>query len=280
MYSYNYKSKNKSYGKKGRFKKNRGLSRGLIRFAKFSIIVLLIVPVLYLADKAIAIAHSRLAFSVYPMQYFQIKTIQVRGNKFVTEEELSPYLNELHDKNILKADLKNLMFMLKENPWIKDVAVKRELPSSILVNITERMPAVYINSTGKLYLADEEGVILGEKPENLLNLPVIYGISLSGSEKNTGEKVSTEGMQSALELKKELAALPWIDISTAGIEVGDRAQIILHLKDYSIRLGKGGYKEKLKRFYELTNNLKDKGTSFKEVDLRFENQVIVKTTGT
>lgn len=280
MNFYNYKSKKKSYGKKGRFRKNRGLSGGLIRFAKLSIIVLLIVPVIYMADKAIAIAHSRLAFSMHPMQYFKIKTIKVTGNKFVTEEELSPYLNEFHDKNILKADLKNMMFILKEHPWIKDVAVKRELPSSILVNITERMPAVYINSKGKRYLADEEGVILGEKPESMLNLPVIYGISLSGYGKNTGEKVSTEGMQSALELKKELASLPWIDISTAGIEVGDRAQITLHLKDYSIRLGKGRYKEKLKRFYELTNNLKDKGNSFKEVDLRFENQVIVKTTGT
>ncbi|MDD5433957.1 MAG: FtsQ-type POTRA domain-containing protein [Nitrospira sp.] len=293
MYFYKYKPNKKSLGRKTGFKNSRGISVGLKRYAKLAIIVLAIVPLLYLADKTIAYAHSRLSYTGHnsitgaisaaiftanlPGEYLRIKTVTVSGNKFVTEEELSPYLNELKGNNIFKADLKRLVLRLKEHPWIKDVTVKRELPSSIQVAILERMPYLYISSNSRLFIADEEGILMGEKPASLLSLPVVYGVSLSGIKE--GEKVPAEGMQSALEVKRELTAAPWVDISSSGIEVGERAQITLHLKEYSIRLGKGRYKEKLKRFYELAKNLKDKGT-FKEVDLRFENQVIVKEAGT
>lgn len=298
MYFYKYKPDKKSYGNKAKLAGNKGRSRvqskglakgitkGIIRYAKVLMIILAIVPALYLADKAIAVAQNRLYISSdvpalssgnyldFISSFVKIKAVTLSGNKFVTEEELSPYLNELKDINIFKADIKNLMIKLKGHPWIKDVTVKRELPSSILVNILERMPALYISSNGKLYLADEDGVFLGEKPGSLLNLPVVYGVSLSGIK--AGEIVSAEGMASALEVKKELTAIPWMDISSSGIEVNESNQITLHLKEYSIRLGKGEYKEKLRRFHELAKNLRDKGTAFTEVDLRFKNQVIVK----
>ena len=302
MYFYKYKPDKKSYGSKAKPAGNKGRSRvqsnglakgitkGIIRYAKVLIIILAIVPTLYLADKAIAVAQNRLYISSdvtalpsgnyldFVGSFVKIKAVTLSGNKFVTEEELSPYLNELKDINIFKADINSLMIKLKGHPWIKDVTVKRELPSSILVNILERMPALYISSNGKLYLADEDGVFLGEKPGSLLSLPVVYGVSLkgTGSGIKAGEIISAEGMQSALEVKRELTAITWMDISSSGIEVNESNQITLHLKEYSIRLGKGEYKEKLRRFHELAKNLRDKGTAFTEVDLRFKNQVIVK----
>ncbi|MBI5193448.1 MAG: FtsQ-type POTRA domain-containing protein [Nitrospirae bacterium] len=306
MYFYKYKPNKKSYGNKAKSTGNKGRSKGLSKglsngiikgigrgirgYAKFLIIILAIVPVLYLADKAIAVAHNRISFSSHVpalptdlvSSFLKIKSVTLSGNKFVTEEEVSPYLDGLKGTNIFKADIKTLMNKLKEHPWIKDVTVKRELPASILVNILERMPALYISSNGRLYLADEDGVFLGEKPESVLNLPVVYGVSLrgAGSGIKAGETVSAEGMQSALEVKKELTAIPWMDISSSGIEINDSNQVTLHLKEYSIRLGRGEYKEKLRRFHELAKNFRDKGTSFKEVDLRFKNQVIVKEAGT
>ena len=77
-----------------------------------------------------------------------------------------------------------------------------------------------------------------------------------------------------------LTSIPWIDLTTTGIEVGERSQIVLHLKGYRIKLGRGGYQEKLQRFYNIVKNLQDRDIPYKEVDLRFENQVIVKTLDT
>ena len=148
-------------------------------------------------------------------------------------------------------------------------------PRHALGECLRATPAVYVNNDHNLYLADEEGVILGDKTENALILPVVYGIDLPKG--GTGNKSPVEGLSAAIEVKRELSSLSWIDLSTTGIEVEERGQIVLHLKGYRIRLGRGGYREKLKRFNEIAKNLEEKGIPYKEIDLRFDNQVIVRT---
>jgi len=174
--------------------------------------------------------------------------------------------------------LKGVANKIKNHPWVRDVSVRRELPGTIWVDVLERTPAVYVNSDSKLYIADEEGVILGNNSGELLRLPVVYGIDISGIK--SGVKSREEGLKSAIEVKRVLTSIPWIDLTTTGIEVGERSQIVLHLKGYRIKLGRGGYQEKLQRFYNIVKNLQDRDIPYKEVDLRFENQIIVKILDT
>lgn len=279
MYFSQYnKSKSKSFGKKTRFKKNKkGLLGGILRFIKLAVIIAAIVPALYLIDKGYKTLAgvSNWIAPAYIDSYLKVRSIRIKGNSFVTEDALAPYLQSVQDHNILFVDIKDLANKIKKLPWVKDVMVRRALPDTIYIDISERTPAVYVNDNGNLYLADEEGIILGDKTDNLLNLPVVYGLNLPKMSQEN--KIPVEGLLPAIEAKREITSIPWIDISTTGIEVEEGRQIVLHLKGYRIRLGRGEYKEKLNRFYEISKNLQDKGIPFKEVDLRFNNQVIVKT---
>lgn len=275
MYFSQYKTNKKISGKRNRFKKNdKGLYGGISRFIKLALIIISIIPALYLMDKG----YRFVSKSIHLDRYLKVRSVKIKGNNFIAEDELARYLQGVEGRNILRVDINDIAYKVKRHPWIKDVSVRRELPAAIFVDILERTPAVYINNDGKLYLADEEGVILGDKTGGLLSLPVVYGVNLSGV--RMGEKSPVEGVLSAIEVKRELTSIPWIDLSTTGIEVGERTQIVLHLKGYRIKLGRGRYKEKLKRFYDIAKNLQDKGVPYKEVDLRFDNQVIVKTIGT
>ncbi len=276
MYFSQYnKSNKKSSVKKNRFKKNnKGLFSGIFRFIKLAIIIASIIPVLYLMDKGYGFINNSMDFGRLDY-YLKVQSVKVKGNNFVTEDELVPYLQRIEGHNILTLDIKDIANRIKNHPWIKDVSVRRELPDTIHIDISERTPAVYVNDHGSLYLADEEGIILGGNTEDLLSLPVVYGVNLSN--RGIGNKNPVEGLSVAIEVKRELASIPWIDLSTTGIEVEEREQIVLHLQGYRIKLGRGGYKEKLQRFYEITKNLKEKGIPYKEVDLRFDNQVIIKT---
>ncbi|MEK6583868.1 MAG: FtsQ-type POTRA domain-containing protein, partial [Nitrospirota bacterium] len=193
----------------------------------------------------------------------------------VTMEELSPYLQRVKGNNIFKLDIADMANRLRNNPWIKDVSVRRELPSSIAINIVERTPAVYINSKNGLYLSDEEGILLGEKGVSSFGLPVVYGISLEGT--GTGEKTNSEALFAAIRIKKELSSIPWIELPLTGIEVDGRSDITLHMRGYRIKLGHDRYKDKLRRFNEIARDLNGKGIPYKEVDLRFDNQVVVQT---
>lgn len=276
MYFSQYRSNKKPFLKKRNgLKKNQGgVFGGILRFLKLAVIIASLVPALYLMDKGYGfISQSHLLDKTDNL--LKVRSVKIKGNRFVPAEELAPYLGKIEGRNILRIDIRDIANRVKRHPWVKEVSIRRELPGTLWVDISERTPAVYVNNNNSLYLADEEGIILGDKAENTLILPVVYGIELSrGSAEN---KSPVEGLSAAIEVKRELSSLPWIDLSTTGIEVEERGQIVLHLQGYRIRLGRGGYREKLRRFNEIAKNLEEKGIPYKEIDLRFDNQVIVKT---
>ncbi len=279
MYFSQYKSKKTSIKKKNRVK---GHSRGKFRkgFIKFIIlagIIVSVIPLVYLSDSAYRLASRKPVKQRIRAidRHFNVQSVRVNGNNFVTLDELNPYLQQVKGVNIFKLDIEALANSLRNNPWIKDVSVRRDLPSSIAVNIVERTPAVYINSKAGIYLTDEEGVLLGEKGGVSYGLPVVYGISLEGT--GTGEKTNSEALMSAIRIKKELSSIAWIELPLTGIEVDERSDITLHMRGYRIKLGHDRYKDKLSRFNEIAKDLKGKGIPYKEVDLRFDNQVVVQT---
>jgi len=275
MYLTKYNRVNKKYHKKNnRIKNNKGIYGGIIRFLKLAIIIVSIVPTLYFIDRG----YNFLNRSVNLDSFFTVRNVKIKGNTFISMDELSHYLKGVQGKSILSVNLKGVANKIKNHPWVRDVSVRRELPGTIWVDVLERTPAVYVNTDSKLYIADEEGVILGNNSGELLRLPVVYGIDISGIK--SGGKSREEGLKSAIEVKRVLTSIPWIDLTTTGIEVGERSQIVLHLKGYRIKLGRGGYQEKLQRFYNIVKNLQDRDIPYKEVDLRFENQVIVKILDT
>src|SRR3989304_6698120 len=280
MYFSQYKSKP---AKKNRVRsRNRdNFRKGLIKFIILAGIIVSVIPVVYFSDRIISdsrdtqnkdAAHKQPS---YLSRRFTVQSVSVTGNNFVSMEELNPYLHKVKGVNIFKSDIEDIAKRLRNIPWIKDVSVRREPPSSISVNIVERTPAVYVNSKGGLYLADEEGTLLGEKEGLSFSLPVVYGISLEGT--RTGEKSNSEALRSAILVRNELSSLPWIELPQTGIEVDGRSDITLHLRGYRIRLGHDKYREKLVRFNEIAKDLNGKGIPYKEVDLRFHNQVVVQT---
>src|SRR4030067_2034253 len=283
MYFSQYKSKKTNIKKRNRARNTAGADfrKGFIRFVILAGIIVSVIPAVYFSDRIISDSRNTqkkdAAYkqSSYLSRRFTVQSVSVTGNNFVSMEELNPYLQKVKGVNIFKSDIEDIAKRLRNIPWIKDVSVRREPPSSISVNIVERTPAVYINSKGGLYLADEEGTLLGEKEGLSFGLPVVYGISLEGT--RTGEKRNSEALRSAIRVRNELSSLPWIELAQTGIEIDEKSNITLHLRDYRIRLGQDRYRGKLLRFNEIANDLKGKGIPYKEVDLRFDNQVVVQT---
>jgi len=283
MHFSQYKSTKKPAKKKNRLngQNTKKLRKGVIRFLILAGIVVSVIPVVYFSDNVYRLASEKpvkqriAAQTSWSDRHFTVQSVRITGNNFVTMEELSPYLQRVKGNNIFKLDIADMANRLRNNPWIKDVSVRRELPSSIAINIVERTPAVYINSKNGLYLSDEEGILLGEKGVSSFGLPVVYGISLEGT--GTGKKTNSEALFSAIRIKKELSSIPWIELPLTGIEVDGRSDITLHMRGYRIKLGHDRYKDKLRRFNEIARDLNGKGIPYKEVDLRFDNQVVVQT---
>ena len=68
----------------------------------------------------------------------------------------------LRGTSILTADLPHYRARLMESPWVADVALRRILPSTVEVFVSERSPIGLCRLGQELYLLDRTGMLIDE----------------------------------------------------------------------------------------------------------------------
>lgn len=86
-------------------------------------------------------------------------SIEVIGNKLVSENKILNILKIGHGKNILKINLNEYEKEIERNPRIKKVEIRRNYPDSLIVNIEEVVPAGYLIKNGIRYVVTKQGDI-------------------------------------------------------------------------------------------------------------------------
>ena len=80
--------------------------------------------------------------------------------------------------------------------WVEEASISRIWPNRLLVHITERKPAAFVNMpNGRYLLIDAAGVFLSPPPKMRFNLPVLSGVTEEMSE---GERSARVGAMSSL----------------------------------------------------------------------------------
>lgn len=111
-------------------------------------------------------------------EQFAARYIVVYGNDRVTAKQVETMLAIRTGTNVFSVDLSALERRLEANPWIAHASVRRELPSTLRVDLTEHVPAAVV-ALGGLYLADSKGNIFKRAEVNkgdTAGLPLITGI--------------------------------------------------------------------------------------------------------
>lgn len=129
---------------------------------------------------ALAIVILILSLTVF----FKIDTITIKGNEKYTNKQITAVLPIEKEKNLFVCDTDKAAEKLEKNlPYIYSVDIKRKLPSTIIVNITEPQTVYSIKNKDKTYtLLDDNFKVL---EANIKKLPkktvVIDKIALSKS---------------------------------------------------------------------------------------------------
>ncbi len=90
--------------------------------------------------------------------YFELKKIEVIGNKMVPTEEILKNCNIEMGTNIFSLNLKKILERVKNtSSWIEEVTITRNFPDKIIVKIKERSPYYWVSVKGKLFYADKSG---------------------------------------------------------------------------------------------------------------------------
>ena len=276
MYISSYRANRRKQKKDRRWKsgnKKEGLLFAFKRFFKLTLVILSIVPVIYAIDRTYGFLKNAVT-----LPSWKVEDINISNTFYIKKEKVLAYFKGLEGKSIFQIDLEGIVKKLKANPWVKEAYVRRDPSGTLFIHITERTPAALLHHEGKEYLVDEEGIILSLADRDMPGLPRIYG--LDKEHLRPGEKIRGSGFYSSMELNKELLHDRWIDRSSLWIEIEKGRNITLHLKGYRIRLGKNHFHKKLRRFRMVLEDLRKRGIKYKEIDLRFKDQVIVRTAKT
>jgi cell division septal protein FtsQ len=136
--------------------RRRGKWRGLIRLTiTYGVLVLIAVYGVYRGGGGLM--HARL---------LQVDRILVRGTERLSSGEVLAVLAGLRGENIVWADLAAWRLRLLSSPWVRDAGLRRLLPSTVEVVVSERQPIGIARIDGRLYLIDERAVVLDSAGRN------------------------------------------------------------------------------------------------------------------
>ncbi len=107
-------------------------------------------------------------------EQFVLTEIEVTGNEHLSYGNVLAAGHITLGINCLDLNVGAVQARLSKNPWVADVAVRRELPGRLRVEITEKKATYWTVSNDKLYYADKRGnLITAVTPGDISSLPVL-----------------------------------------------------------------------------------------------------------
>ena len=230
--------------------------------------------------------------------FFEIRRVDVGSGRHLRGEVIAARLDSVARGNIFRVDIDRIAALVKADPWVEGVSVRRSFPDTISVQIREYLP-VAVLELGDLYYLDRRGrpfALVSSAGEGNAGgveapdtpLPVITGLD--------GEALKAPASESRSLLQKAMALLSASEGLVAGLRI-DRiriepdkgAHLVLDGAGFEVLLGKDCSVEQLHRLETLL--ARAGGHDFKEgivldsvkqsspvrlIDLRFRNMAVLR----
>lgn len=214
-----------------------------------------------------------------------IDRIVIRGTDRLSSGAVLAMLGGLRGENIVSTDLSIWRRRLLASPWVRDAALRRALPSTVEVLVSERQPIGIARLVGELYLVDERGVVIdGYGPQYAdFDLPIIDGLTQPGRPEG-GHAPSDSGDPHAELAAKVLASLrmrPDVSRRLSQIDVSDlhNVSVIVSGDPAVIYVGEEKFLARLRSYLELAEALRERVPEIDYVDLRFGDRIYVRPAG-
>jgi cell division protein FtsQ len=250
--------------------RKRGMARSLIR------------PLLIWGLLGPALVYGAYLTSAVAAQarVLEVDRILVRGNERLSKGEVLAVLSGLRGQNLIWTDLDVWRRRLLASPWVRDAALRRSLPSTVDVVISERQPMGIGRVKGDLYLVDERGVIIDQYGPHYadLDLPIVDGLSAVPGDGSMTDEARAE---LAARVIAAVRGQPAIARRLSQIDVSDRhnASVMLNEDPAVIQLGEDQFLARLQSYLELAPTLHERIAQIDSVDLRFDERIYVRPAG-
>ena len=212
-------------------------------------------------------------------QLLRVEHITVRGNERLSKGEVLAVLSGLRGESLLGSDLNQWRTRLLSSPWVRDAALRRSLPSTVDVVVSERKPIGIGRIDGRLYLVDETGVLIDQYGPLYadLDLPIIDGLSTGSGSASADEARAALATRLIGSLKSRAPIaqrLSQIDVTEL-----HNASVILAGDPAIVELGDDHFLARLESYIALAPTLRERVADIDYVDLRFDERIYVRPAG-
>ena len=223
---------------------------------------------IYMLIAGLFFAFQRIYLFLISWEELQIDTIDVtcaHPGILASAEQF------LHDKklgNILLFNINHLRNTLKSYRWIEETRVRKIFPSTLKIEIRERIPAAVIKNDS-LILIDHHGVHL-DKITSLEGWPLPLFVDDGSFKTDVKEKLDLawECLDSLTPAEREMAQI---------LDLSEYKNVKMKLKDSSLwlKMGHDQFSEKIKIYQNERANLEKYG-GLEYIDLRIQGRMYLK----
>ena len=247
------------------------------------------------------------AATVWADQFFPITSVEINDLRKVSRGEVLAALKLEGVGGLISADTIKLKQSLESHPWIRQAEVQRVFPDTLVVEVKEREPAAVLRvGTREVLLGDDAGVIAEAGEGTFEGFPILTGIDYAQVVSRNLD--TTERLIAGIRLAGLLSA---VGANRMEVDLRTRGDMVAYYDGLRIRFGEGAFEDKVERYLRLAErgfkraaaiedlgqtlerrepgpgpvDLRGKGTPGAskdrevEVDLRFQDQIIVRDKG-
>jgi cell division protein FtsQ len=218
--------------------------------------------------------------------------IQMSATHYVTPKSVREIFLADRNRSVLRIPVDQRRREIEMLPWVEQATVRRALPNTIEVDITERAPIAFLREGNQMELVDVHGVILPRPVKADFHFPVIAGMdasmpiedreqrmklfaafTLAAEQARAGamEKVSEVDLTEAKDLRATISGLQ-VGSALSGSPddqwSGSDAPILVHFGDTDFE----------NKFFTVLNDIGEwraKAGRVESVDLRFDGEAVV-----
>jgi cell division protein FtsQ len=209
--------------------------------------------------------------------------IQATGLGQVSRSEMLPVFGEDIGRNIFFVPLAERRKQLEQIPWIEHATVMRLLPDQIRISVVERKPIAFLRQGGQVGLVDANGVLLTEPPammaQHHYSFPVVTGIdgrdpiASRRARMETYQRLVGELDANGQHLSDQISEIELSDPEDARVLMPEQGTDIL------AHFGSDHFMERYQRYKAQIAEWRQQYPKLAEVDLRYEQQVVLQMTG-
>lgn len=159
---------------------------------------------------------------------FRVRNAHIEGNVVLTDEEILREVGLEYDSHLMSGISGNIIDILrldygkteerikKENPYIEDIRITIQLPSTVYIKIKERSKVCYIRTPDGYAALDKDGIVLelcSFDSGDTVN-PIICGLNVTSAE--LGKPVRIENMNDYKKAIIVLGAILAADYASVG----------------------------------------------------------------